>query len=130
MRCSCRTWSVVRNCASSTSTHDTFAASSLGLLYQRGQGVKQDYAQAIEWYRKAADKGDVAASLNLAPLYAKGLGVKQDLAAAAGAPHEGEDDEPRYPGTCRPLPVLAGLPGAAYAAARPELRQVRSSSSG
>jgi glutamyl/glutaminyl-tRNA synthetase len=40
---------------------------------------------------------------------------RKDLAAAAGAPHEGEDDEPRYPGTCRPLPVLAGLPGAGKA---------------
>ncbi|GGG97164.1 tRNA glutamyl-Q(34) synthetase GluQRS [Silvibacterium dinghuense] len=38
---------------------------------------------------------------------------RKDLAAAVGAPHEsqeqgGEDDEPRYPGTCRPLPVMPG----------------------
>ncbi len=35
---------------------------------------------------------------------------RKDLAAATGAPHEADDDEPLYPGTCRSLPLP--LPGA------------------
>ena len=38
---------------------------SLGLLYQNGQGVPQDYAKAREWYEKAADKGDARAKAAL-----------------------------------------------------------------
>ena len=34
------------------------AMRNLGLLYENGQGVAQDYAKAREWYEKAADKGD------------------------------------------------------------------------
>ena len=26
-------------------------------MYDNGQGVPQDYAQALTWYRKAADQG-------------------------------------------------------------------------
>ena len=55
----------------------TFAAGSLASLYANGQGVKQDYADAARWYRKAADKGDVAAEVNLASLYLRGAGVSK-----------------------------------------------------
>jgi len=37
---------------------DTGAQTMLGLLYDTGHGVKQDYAQAEIWYRKAAEQGD------------------------------------------------------------------------
>ena len=29
----------------------------LGDCYYKGQGVPQDYAQAVSWYRKAAEQG-------------------------------------------------------------------------
>jgi TPR repeat protein len=29
----------------------------LGLLYEQGQGVEQDYDEAAAWYRKAAEQG-------------------------------------------------------------------------
>nr|WP_267313846.1 SEL1-like repeat protein [Psychrobacter sp.]QJS05221.1 Sel1 repeat protein [Psychrobacter sp.] len=29
----------------------------LGDLYARGKGVRQDYAKALEWYKKAAEQG-------------------------------------------------------------------------
>jgi len=29
----------------------------LGVCYKDGEGVKQDYSQAVEWYRKAAEQG-------------------------------------------------------------------------
>ena len=31
---------------------------NLGLMYEYGQGVPQDYREALVWYRKAADQGD------------------------------------------------------------------------
>jgi len=34
-------------------------------MYDKGKGVPQDYKQAVEWYRKAADQGDARAQLNL-----------------------------------------------------------------
>ena len=49
---------------------------------ERGVGVKQDYAQAVNWYRKAADQDHAFAQYNLAVLYIKGNGVKKDTAEA------------------------------------------------
>ncbi|HMD54765.1 MAG TPA: tetratricopeptide repeat protein, partial [Phycisphaerae bacterium] len=54
------------------------AMNNVGVIYQNGLGVGQDYQQAFTWYQKAADAGNVAAMNNLANLYANGLGVKQD----------------------------------------------------
>jgi TPR repeat protein len=36
---------------------DQLAQFKIGLLYYNGKGVAQDYAQAMSWYRKAADQG-------------------------------------------------------------------------
>jgi TPR repeat protein len=30
---------------------------NLALMYNNGEGVPQDYALAVEWYRKAAEQG-------------------------------------------------------------------------
>ncbi len=55
---------------------------NLGLLYESGRGVAQNYAKAREWYEKAAAKGDAIAMSNLGGLYADGFGVAQDYAKA------------------------------------------------
>ena len=36
---------------------DAIAQFNLGLSYYHGKGVLQDYAQAVYWYRKAAEQG-------------------------------------------------------------------------
>ena len=36
------------------------AMHNIGTLYVLGQGVPQDYAQALTWFRKGADAGDIA----------------------------------------------------------------------
>jgi tetratricopeptide (TPR) repeat protein len=41
-----------------------------------------DFAEAVKWYRKAADQGHASAQFNLAINYEKGQGVPQDDAAA------------------------------------------------
>jgi hypothetical protein len=48
---------------------------NLGLLYARGEGVPQDYKQAIVWYQKAAEQDVPAAEYNLGVMYANGQGV-------------------------------------------------------
>ena len=35
---------------------DAFAQYNLGVMYSKGQGVTQDNAAAVRWYRKAADQ--------------------------------------------------------------------------
>ncbi len=45
---------------------------TLGLIYAKGQGVKQDFAEAANWYRKAAEKGNAFAQTNLGLFYAQG----------------------------------------------------------
>ncbi|BBP01315.1 hypothetical protein SFSGTM_20230 [Sulfuriferula nivalis] len=53
------------------------------MLYRDGQGVPQDYAQAVTWTRKSADQGLAVAQVNLGLLYRDGHGVPQDYAQAA-----------------------------------------------
>ncbi|WP_455512162.1 tetratricopeptide repeat protein [Neisseria lactamica] len=55
---------------------------NLGVMYENGQGVRQDYVQAVQWYRKASEQGDAQAQFNLGVMYAEGRGVRQDLALA------------------------------------------------
>jgi len=58
------------------------AQRNLGRLYFLGQGVPQDYAQALTWFRRAADQGDAGAQFNLGVIYDNGQGVLQDYAQA------------------------------------------------
>ena len=51
-------------------------------MYANGQGVPQDYAAAVSWYRKAAEQGYAAAQFNLGVMYDKGQGVPQDYVQA------------------------------------------------
>ncbi len=55
---------------------------SLGVMYDNGQGVPQDYAQAVKWYRKSAGQGYAKAQNNLGVMYYNGQGVPQDYVQA------------------------------------------------
>jgi len=55
---------------------------NLGVMYDNGRGVRQDYAQAMQWYRQAAEQGDAHAQLALGLRYATGQGVRQDIVIA------------------------------------------------
>jgi TPR repeat protein len=52
----------------------------VGLLYQLGQGVVQDYAEAMRWYKRAADRGDSMAMWQIGIFYQLGYGVPKDEA--------------------------------------------------
>jgi TPR repeat protein len=61
---------------------NAYAQNTLGLIYDRGEGVAQDYVEAIKWYRKAADKGFEPAYFNLGVKYDNGQGVAQNFTEA------------------------------------------------
>ena len=54
----------------------------LGNSYYHGNGVTQDYKEAVKWYRLAADKGHTNAQYNLGCCYDFGNGVTQDYKEA------------------------------------------------
>ena len=54
----------------------------LGYMYYEGQGVPQDYEEAVKWYRLAAEQGDAEAQCGLGEMYYGGEGVPQDYAEA------------------------------------------------
>jgi len=57
-------------------------ADALGHLYENGLGVKQDFAEAAEWYRRAADQGGPESQNNPGVLCTTGQGVPQDYMEA------------------------------------------------
>ena len=51
-------------------------------MYAKGDGVPEDDAAAVKWFRKAAEQGDAEAQFNLGAMYAKGEGVPEDYVRA------------------------------------------------
>ncbi len=85
-------------------TGDADAMTSLGNLYANGQGEAQDFAEAREWYAKAADKGDPTAKMALEQLpireaaatgrYAEALQLQEALATKIEAVETNRDGKP------------------------------------
>jgi|GEM_PF-5882453 len=48
-------------CKEAADANDQTAMTILGLMYEEGLGVAKDDAEAVTWYRKAADQGNVNA---------------------------------------------------------------------
>ncbi|WP_167470039.1 tetratricopeptide repeat protein [Vreelandella andesensis] len=48
---------------------------TLGIMYENGQGVPQNHAEAAKWYKKAAVQGSSNGQFYLSLLYKSGLGV-------------------------------------------------------
>jgi uncharacterized protein len=61
---------------------DVLAQYSLGVMYEKGQGVPQVYKEALKWYRLSAEQGYSSAQYNLGNRYYKGKGVPQDYVLA------------------------------------------------
>jgi TPR repeat protein len=54
----------------------------IGFMYDNGEGLAQDYRQAVLWYGKSAEQGNANAQYNLGMMYANGLSVPQDWVQA------------------------------------------------
>lgn len=75
----------------------------LGIRWQEGPDVGGPYAPYSQSERGASYLVAFQRLRNAGFIYPCKCSRK-DLALAASAPHENDDDEPIYPGTCRPLP--------------------------
>ena len=61
---------------------DADAQLDIGVRHATGEGVPQDYAEAVRWFRLAAEQGIASAQFNLGFAYGNGGGVPQDYAEA------------------------------------------------
>ena len=57
---------------------DAEAQNNLASMYDRGEGVSQDYKKAVYWYTKAAEQGIPNAQSILGGMYETQQGVSQD----------------------------------------------------
>ena len=62
---------------------DSTAQYCIGKQYSSGNEMREDYIEAVWWYRKAAKQGHEDAQCRLGDLYCFGLGVSRDYTAAA-----------------------------------------------
>ena len=51
-------------------------------MYRNGEGVAQNYSQAIKWYTRAAKQGYIRAQYNLGLMYENGEGVVRNMHVA------------------------------------------------
>ena len=54
----------------------------LGVMHEKGRGVRQDYPTALTWFRKAAAQGYPGPQSNLGLIYERGRGVRKDVVRA------------------------------------------------
>ncbi len=59
---------------------DRVAQFTLGTWYYNGEeGLPKDYSQAVVWYRRAAEQGNVRAQMALGLCYCRGEGVPKNV---------------------------------------------------
>ena len=63
-------------------TGDSNAQLQLGVMYDVGQGVTQNYEESVKWYRLAAEQGHAGAQYSLGLKYYYGEGVPQNYMQA------------------------------------------------
>ncbi len=58
------------------------AQHALGKMYENGEGVPRNSAEAAKWFRRAAEQGHAGAQLFLGGMYSTGEGVPRDYVQA------------------------------------------------
>ena len=71
--CSYNATLTLENCLALANQYDTNARFNLGLMYELGINVDQNYLQAYEWYKKSSALGNEDARSNMEHLIKKGL---------------------------------------------------------
>jgi TPR repeat protein len=78
------------------------AQTHLGLMYANGEGVPEDDAMAVYWFKKAVVYSNAQAQNNRGLMYDKGEGVQQSTAGnVAPVGLDGPDDLRRWANRCR-----------------------------
>jgi SH3-like domain-containing protein len=52
---------------------------NLGVAYWEGRGLNKNFSQAVDWWERAAESGDVASQYNLGLAYYLGKGAQKDI---------------------------------------------------
>jgi TPR repeat protein len=78
----CRAADYVKELKAKAEQGDAESQARLGSMYEFGQGLPQDYAEAVKWFRKAAEQGHAGAQNNLGTMYEFGQGLPQDYTEA------------------------------------------------
>ena len=55
---------------------------NVGTCYMDGLGVEKDFAEAVKWFRRAAEMGFPSSQVNMGAFYMNGSGVEKDEAEA------------------------------------------------
>ena len=71
--CSYNATLILENCLALANQYDANARFNLGLMYELGVNIDQNYLQAYEWYKKSSALGNEDARLNMEYLIKKGL---------------------------------------------------------
>ena len=74
---------VLATCLKEAEGGDPAAQLALADIYIDGEIVPQNYEQALEWYRQAAQQGNAHAMYNVGVFYDKGYGVDVDFEEAS-----------------------------------------------
>ena len=74
-------------------------------MYRAGQGVEQDFEEAVRLFRLGAEQGDHSAQALLGLMYMAGEGVERDFVTAYMWMSLGASG----PGISAPLDVMAGF---------------------
>ena len=61
---------------------NALAQFNLGLMYDKGEGVKRNYKMAVKWYKLAASKNSALAQYSLGWMHSQGWGSPKDNAEA------------------------------------------------
>jgi TPR repeat protein len=61
---------------------NAIAQTLVGMMYNEGKGVAQDYKEAVRWWLMAASQGNSTAQYNLGDMYEEGKGIEQDYKEA------------------------------------------------
>ena len=91
---------------------------NLGYCYYTGIGVAEDEAEAVIWFRKAADRGQPRALFLLGECYEEGNGVQANLQKALEYYQKAADKG--YKSAQEAIARLNGRPAGPYAYAAPE----------
>lgn len=66
----------------SAETGDAIARNNLGLMYANGEGIQQNYAEVVLWYRLAAEQGYINVQSSLEFMPGAGRGIERNKSTA------------------------------------------------
>lgn len=73
----------IKNILSQAKNGDAFSQNEVGGWYYRGRHVKQNYEEALKWWSKSAQQGNVLAIGNMGLCYQTGNGIAPDSLRAS-----------------------------------------------